>query len=99
RLARRRERRARRSQLGAVQLKAEQAERSGQMVFEAEDVKKAYGDNTVVSDFSVRVMRGDRIGLIGPNGSGKTTLLRLLLGDLTPDAGSIRQGANVQMAY
>src|SRR5437763_5283929 len=69
------------------------------MLFEADGVGKAYGDNVVVRDFSVRVMRGDRIGLIGPNGAGKTTLLRLMLGELPPDAGTVRHGANVQIAY
>jgi ABC transport system ATP-binding/permease protein len=98
-LAMRKERAERRTQLGAVRLQAEQSERSGQMVFEAEDVSKSYGDRVVVRDFSMRVMRGDRIGLIGPNGAGKTTLLRLLLGDLAPDGGSVRHGANVQTAY
>jgi ATP-binding cassette subfamily F protein uup len=101
-LAMRQERAARRTQLGAVRLQAEQAERSGQMVFEAEDVGKTYGHNpvnVVIRGFSARVMRGDRIGLIGPNGSGKTTLLRLLLGELPPDAGEITRGANVQTAY
>ena len=58
-----------------------------------------FGGTPVVRDFSCRVMRGDRIGLIGPNGSGKTTLLRLLLGELTPTSGTVRIGANVQVAY
>ncbi len=98
-LAMREERAARRTQLGSVKLKADQSERSGQMVFEAEDISKAYGETVVVRDFSVRVMRGDRIGLIGRNGAGKTTLLRLILGELAPDSGTVRQGANVRIAY
>ena len=98
-LAMRKERSERRAQAGAVRLQAGAAERSGRMVFEAEEIGKAYGDNVVVSDFSVRVMRGDRIGLIGPNGAGKTTLLRLILGELAPDTGTVRHGANVQVAY
>jgi ATP-binding cassette subfamily F protein uup len=69
------------------------------MVFEAEHVRKTYGERVVVADFSTRVMRGDRVGLIGPNGAGKTTLLKLLLGDLEPEAGTVRHGANVQIAY
>ncbi len=98
-LAMREERAARRSPIGSVRLETEIGLRSGQMVFEAERIAKSFGGPPVVSDFSVRVMRGDRIGLIGPNGSGKTTLLKLLLGDLAPDAGEIRRGANVQIAY
>jgi ATP-binding cassette subfamily F protein uup len=98
-MAMRRERAARRTQLGSVRLNADQIERSGQLVIEAEDVGKSFGDHVVVRDFSTRVMRGDRIGLIGPNGAGKTTLLRLLLGTLLPDTGSVRHGAHVQTAY
>src|SRR5262249_7960391 len=77
----------------------EQAEQSGKLVFEAGGISKSYDGRPVVSDFSTRIVRGDRIGLIGPNGAGKTTLLRLLLGELPPDAGVVRQGANVQVAY
>ena len=95
----REERAARRTRIGAVRLQVEMAERSGQMVFEAEHVTKGFGGDPVVRDASVRVMRGDRIGLIGPNGSGKTTMLRLLIGELAPDAGEIRRGANVQIAH
>jgi ABC transport system ATP-binding/permease protein len=93
------ERAARRAQLGAVRLTVEAAEASGKLVFEADAVSKAFGDRVVIRDFSTRVMRGDRIGLIGPNGAGKTTLLRLLLGELDPDTGTVRHGANVQVAY
>src|SRR5262249_6828060 len=93
------ERAARRSQIGAVRLSVDAAERTGAIVFEAERIDKAYGDRAVVRDFSTRVMRGDRIGLIGANGSGKTTLLRLLVGDLAPDAGEVSRGTNVQIAY
>jgi ABC transport system ATP-binding/permease protein len=101
--AMRAERAARREQLGTVDLQAAvtdaQAEQSGKVVFEIDDVSKAYGAKPVVSHFSARVMRGDRIGLIGPNGAGKTTLLRMLLGELRPDDGEVRRGANVQIAY
>ncbi len=93
------ERADRRALVGSVKLAMEQGDASGKMVFEAEDVSKAFGDRVVLRDFSTRIMRGDRIGLIGPNGAGKTTLLRLLLGDIQPDSGTIRQGANVQVAY
>ena len=98
-MAMRAERAERRERMGAVRLQVEMAERSGQVVFEAEHVTKGFGGDPVVRDASVRVMRGDRIGLIGPNGSGKTTLLRLLIGELAPDAGETRRGANVQIAH
>jgi ABC transport system ATP-binding/permease protein len=95
----REERAARRAHVGSVRFQTEIGERSGQVVLEAEGVRKSFDGPAVVSDFSTRVMRGDRIGLIGANGSGKTTLLKLLLGQLTPDAGAVRHGANVQVAY
>ncbi len=98
-MAMREERSERRSRAGNVRLQVEPAEASGRVVFEAEAVTKAFDGRPVVRDFSTRVMRGDRVGLIGPNGSGKTTLLRLLLGDLKPDVGEVRHGANVQVAY
>jgi ATP-binding cassette subfamily F protein uup len=90
---------ARRAQVGMVRLQADAGDRSGQLVLEAKGVSKAYAQEPVVSGASVRLMRGDRVGLIGPNGSGKTTMLRLLIGELEPDAGDIRRGANVQIAY
>ncbi len=98
-LAMREARSARRSQIGSVRLQTEMGERSGQMVFEAERVTKSFDGRPIISDFVVRVMRGDRVGLIGPNGSGKTTLLKVLLGELQPDGGEVRRGANVQIAY
>ena len=98
-MAMRQQRAARRVEQGMVRLQVERAERSGDVVFEADAVSKAFGSDIVVRDFSIRVMRGDRIGLIGPNGAGKTTLLRLLLGELAPDGGDVRRGANVQVAY
>ena len=98
-MAMRAERAGRRTQAGQVRLQASVAEASGKLVFEAERVAFGFGGAPVVRDFSCRVIRGDRIGLIGPNGSGKTTLLRLLLGELTPDEGTVRIGANVQVAY
>ena len=97
--AMRQERAARRNLAGAVRLQIERAPSSGQMVCEADDVSKAFGPTHVVRHFSTRIMRGDRIGLIGPNGSGKTTLLRLLLGELAPDTGEVRRGVNVEVAY
>jgi ATP-binding cassette subfamily F protein uup len=98
-MAMREERAARRGQPGTVRLQIEAARSSGQMVLEADSVTKAYGPKEVVRDFSARIMRGDRVGLIGPNGAGKTTLLRLLLGELAPDRGVVRRGANVEIAY
>ena len=93
------ERAARRARVGNVRLQVEMADRSGQMVFEADGVTKGFGGDPVVRDASFRVTRGDRIGLIGPNGSGKTTLLRLLIGELEPDSGEVRRGAGVQIAH
>jgi len=98
-LAMREARAARRSEIGPVRLQIDAGDRSGQLVFEAEEVTKAYGGVPVIRDLSTRIMRGDRVGLIGPNGAGKTTLLRLLVGDLEPDAGAVRMGTNVQVAY
>jgi ATP-binding cassette subfamily F protein uup len=98
-MAMREERAGRREQAGTVRLQIESAGRSGQMVLEADHVDKTFGLKDVVRDFSARIMRGDRVGLIGPNGSGKTTLLRLLLGELAPDRGEVRRGANVEAAY
>ena len=98
-LALRKIRADRREQMGAVRLHAETSERSGQLVFEADRIGKSFGLVPVVRDASLRVMRGDRIGVIGPNGSGKTTLLRLLIGELQPDSGEVRRGANVEIAY
>ena len=98
-MAMREERRQRREQLGNVRLGIEQADASGRMVIEAQSITKRFGDRIVVRAFSTRIIRGDRIGLIGPNGSGKTTLLRMLLDELPPDEGEVRRGANVQIAY
>ena len=93
------ERAARRDRLGRVDLAVAQGERSGKLVAELEGVSKRYGDKLVVEDFSGRIMRGDKVGLIGPNGSGKTTLLKLILGEIEPDAGSVRLGTKIAVAY
>jgi len=95
----RNERAARRDVQGNVSLRIDKADSSGKMVFEAEDLRKVYGSRVVVGGFSTRIMRGDRVGLIGPNGAGKTTLLRMLLEQVQPDGGTMRHGANVQIAY
>ena len=95
----RQERAARRERLGAVHMRAVRGEASGRLVAELERVHVGFGGRPVVRDFSCRIMRGDKVGLIGPNGSGKTTLLRLLLGELEPDAGSVRLGTRLEIAY
>ena len=75
------------------------AERSGKLVCEAVDVSYAWDKRPIIRNFSTTILRGDRIGIIGPNGTGKTTLLRLLLGDLEPDSGSVRRGTRLEVAY
>ncbi|MCB6182443.1 ATP-binding cassette domain-containing protein [Leeia sp. TBRC 13508] len=95
----RRVRAQRRTQQGQVNLQLDAGEKSGKLVAELENVKFSYGDKPVVKDFSTRIQRGDRIGLIGPNGIGKTTLLKLILGEITPEAGKVKQGTNLNIAY
>ena len=89
----------RRARNGDVRFVLQEAERSGRLVVGAKHVTFSYGDSPLVSDFSTTVMRGDKVGIIGPNGCGKTTLLRILLEELEPDAGSVRHGARLQVAY
>ena len=93
------QRAAYRAQSGSVRLGLDSSMSSGKLVFEADRISKAFDGVPVIRDFSVRIQRGDRIGLIGPNGSGKSTLLRLLLGELEPDDGTLRHGARLQVAY
>ncbi|MDR2614617.1 MAG: ATP-binding cassette domain-containing protein [Candidatus Accumulibacter sp.] len=95
----RRERAARRERQGHVELTIDAGERGGRLVAELIGVHKRFGEKCVVRDFSCRLQRGDKIGVIGPNGIGKTTLLRLILGDLEPDAGTVRLGTKIQAAY
>jgi ATP-binding cassette subfamily F protein uup len=95
----RRERSARRERTGTAKLQAQEAERSGRLVIEARGVSFSRGDRPIVRDVNTTIMRGDRVGVIGPNGSGKTTLLRLLLGELAPDAGSVRLGTGLEVVY
>ncbi len=92
----RKQRREQRRVTGAVKLSAAEGDISGRLVVEAKAVSKGYGDTVVVRDFSSRIQRGDRVGIVGPNGAGKTTLLNLLIGELAPDSGSVRLGANLQ---
>ncbi|HTK30098.1 MAG TPA: ATP-binding cassette domain-containing protein [Vicinamibacterales bacterium] len=99
-MAMRAERAARRTVRGPVRMSIAGGDAGGQMVLEADGVSKAYTpDRPIIAGFSTRIMRGDRVGLLGPNGSGKTTLLRLLIGEIAPDRGEVRQGANLAIAY
>ena len=89
----------RRAAIGSVRLAPQEAERSGRLVIEAAKVSFAYGGRAILEDFSTTILRGDKVGVIGPNGCGKTTLLRILLGEVPPDSGTVRHGTNVQAAY
>ena len=97
--AMRSEREERRAHTGNVKMASADAGASGKKVVEAKGVSFAHGETLLLRDFSTTILRGDRIGLIGPNGSGKTTLLKLLLGELQPQAGEIRSGTQLQVAY
>jgi len=92
-------RRQRRERPETIKIAARQAEHSGKLVVKAEDVDFSYGNRPVISNLSTVIMKGDRVGILGPNGSGKTTLLRLLLGELQSDSGNIRPGTNLQISY
>ena len=83
---------------GTVQAAASEGRESGKLVIEAETITKLYGERVIVAPFSIRVHRGDRIGLVGPNGAGKTTLLKMLTGQLEPDSGTVRLGTNLEIA-
>ena len=95
----RRERAARRERLGGVGFKLTRGETSGRLVAELAHVSKRYGERDIVRDFSCRILRGDRVGIIGPNGAGKTTLIRLILGEIAPDAGTVRLGTRLTVGY
>jgi ABC transport system ATP-binding/permease protein len=95
----RRQRRERRERIGTVELRAQDASPSGKLVFEAKHVTHAFGAAPVIHDFSARIQRHDRIGIIGPNGCGKSTLIKLLVGELEPTSGLIKRGTNLLPAY
>jgi len=95
----REERRGRREEVGTVRMQAQRAVPSGRLVAEVRGVEAGYGDRPVLRDFSTTILRGDRVGIIGPNGSGKTTLLRVLLGELPPRNGTVRLGTRLTVAY
>src|SRR6202035_1986027 len=89
------QRRERRERIGQVDVRVQEAGSSGKLVFDAVDVAMAFGAALIIKGFSARIMRGDRIGIIGPNGCGKSTLIKLLVGDLTPSEGTIRRGTSL----
>ena len=93
------QRQARRDSLGQVRLEIDSGAPSGKIVAELTDVCMAFGDKALVKDFTATILRGDKIGLVGPNGAGKTTLLKLILGELKPVSGKIRQGSKLEVAY
>lgn len=93
------ERAARRERQDNVTLNIDAGERSGKLVAELENVKKSYGDKSLINEFSTRILRGDRIGLLGPNGIGKSTLLKLILGEIESDEGTIERGTKLNVAY
>ena len=92
-------RRERRERTGTVRMEAQEAERSGRLVIKAEKVGFNYDGSPIISDFSSTVMKGDRVGILGPNGCGKTTLMRVLLGDLPPASGTVQLGTKLQISY
>ena len=95
----RRERAARSERQGRVALAVDDSNRSGKLVAEFTVVSKSFGDNKVVRDLTLRILRGDKIGIVGPNGAGKSTLIKLLLGELNPDAGEVKLGTRLEIAY
>ena len=95
----RNERKQRRERLGTASLKMSTAQQSGKLVIEAQHLSFGYENQAILSDFSTTIMRGDKVGIIGPNGCGKTTLVRLLLGELEPHKGSVKHGTKLEIAY
>ena len=97
--AMRRQRAERRDQVGNVKLQAAVQEKSGQLVIEVDRVSFAYEERPIIGEFSTKIMRGDKIGIVGPNGAGKSTLLKLLLGQLKPTSGKVRMGSKIELLY
>ena len=95
----RRERAARRDQMGSIRMSLDAGEKSGKIVAEVKGLSKSFGDCVIVKDLDFTLMRGDRLGLIGRNGAGKSTLIKLLLGKIQPDAGTVKLGTNIKLAY
>lgn len=95
----RNQRSQRREQTGNMSLKANKVSLSGKLVFEAENITYSFNENPLINDFSALVLRGDKIGILGPNGCGKTTLLKLLQGEITPQSGTVKQGTKIEIAY
>lgn len=89
----------RRRRMGTVRMRAQEAQRTGRLVMEAEKIDFFYENRIIIRDFATTVMRGDKVGIIGPNGAGKTTLLRILTGELAPSDGIIRHGVKLEKAY
>lgn len=95
----RRERAARRDQMGSIRMSIDAGEKSGKIVAEVKGLSKSFGDCVIVKDLDFTLIRGDRLGLIGRNGAGKSTLIKLLLGKIQPDAGTVKLGTNIKLAY
>jgi ABC transport system ATP-binding/permease protein len=93
------QRQKRRDSLGQVRLEVDSGAPSGKIVAELKEVSLRFSEKVIVKDFSATILRGDKVGLIGPNGAGKTTLLKLILGELQPDKGGVRQGSKLEVAY
>jgi ATP-binding cassette subfamily F protein uup len=97
--AMREQRRQRRDRIGQAEFALSEASESGKRVFEAEHALARFADKTVIRDFTTRIQRGDRIGIVGPNGAGKSTLIKLLLGDIEPQEGKVWRGSRLEIAY